>query len=43
MIKVTELSFKYGIEPIYNNLNIRILKGEHIVLVGPNGSGKTTF
>lgn len=43
MIDVNNLSFRYSIDNLYTNLNIRILKGEHIVLVGPNGSGKSTF
>jgi len=43
MIDVTNINFKYNIENLYNNLSIRILKGEHIVLIGPNGSGKSTF
>ena len=35
MIDVTNINFKYNIENLYNNLSIRILKGEHIVLIGP--------
>src|SRR5690554_1548255 len=43
MIDVNNINFKYNLEGLYNNLSIRILKGEHIVLIGPNGSGKSTF
>lgn len=43
MIKIENVNFKYLALELYNNLNLRILKGEHIVLIGPNGSGKTTF
>src|SRR5690554_8085193 len=43
MIKIENVNFKYLALELYNDLNLRILKGEHIVLIGPNGSGKTTF
>lgn len=42
ILDVENLYFKYD-EPLYENLNLRIFKGEHICLVGPNGSGKSTL
>ncbi len=39
-----DVSFAYRPdEPILTDLNIRIAAGEHIALVGPTGSGKTTL
>lgn len=40
---VTDLSHSYGGREILNNVNFRLLKGEHIGLVGPNGEGKSSF
>jgi len=38
--KVTK---SYGYEKIFDNLSLKILKNEHIGLIGSNGCGKTTF
>ncbi len=43
LLDVTGLKFKYADENLYNEVSFRILPHEHIVLVGDNGSGKSTF
>ena len=44
-VKVSNLSFKYPLtdSQILKNFNCEILKGKMIAVVGPTGSGKTTF
>ncbi len=43
LLEVENLEFKYTDNNLYNKVNFRILPREHIVLVGDNGSGKSTF
>ncbi len=43
MIKVTELSKKYGAQTVLDLPNLEIPKGQSFGLVGNNGAGKTTF
>lgn len=42
-IVVDNLNFGYTEEKVINNLNLRINKGELVVIVGENGSGKSTL
>lgn len=42
VIKNLTKQFKAG-QPIFSNISMEIRKGEGIGIVGPNGSGKTTF
>lgn len=42
MIKVEELTKKYGSKNVVDNLSLSIKKGEIFGLLGPNGAGKTT-
>ena len=43
LLNVTNLSHEYGDRTLLVNANFRLLKGEHIGLVGANGEGKSTF
>lgn len=43
ILTVTNLNHSYGGREILNNVNFRLLKGEHVGLVGPNGEGKSSF
>jgi len=43
MIKVTDLSFGFPQKDLYNNICFEIENGEHAVLIGSNGTGKSTL
>lgn len=43
ILTVKNLNHSYGGREILNDINIRLLKGEHVGLVGPNGEGKSSF
>ena len=43
ILNVKNLSHGFGDRAIFNNLSFRLLKGEHIGLIGANGEGKSTF
>lgn len=42
-IKAVEISKSYGEKAIFKNANLMVQYGERVALIGPNGSGKTTF
>jgi ATP-binding cassette subfamily F protein uup len=44
VIKAEDASFSYGEgEPIISGLDLRVMRGERVGIIGPNGSGKTTL
>ncbi len=43
LIKISELSYKYGDLTALENVSLSIKKGEFIGIIGPNGGGKSTL
>jgi len=43
ILTVKNLNHGFGDRAIFNNVSFRLLKGEHIGLIGANGEGKSTF
>ncbi len=43
ILNVSHLSHGFGDRTIYHDVTFRLLKGEHIGLIGANGEGKSTF
>jgi ABC-type multidrug transport system fused ATPase/permease subunit len=42
-IKFSNVHFKYGDEPVLNDINLTVKKGATIAIVGESGSGKSTM
>ena len=43
ILEVEHISFSYSGENLYQKASMRLFEGEHAVLVGPNGTGKSTL
>ena len=43
LIEVNELSFKRGKRVIYENVSLKIRRGQITAIIGPSGTGKTTL
>jgi len=43
LLKVTDLYFNYSDKELYNGVSFQLNQGDHAVLVGQNGCGKTTL
>jgi len=43
ILTVKNLSHGFGDRAVFSNVSFRLLKGEHIGLIGANGEGKSTF
>lgn len=43
LLEIENLSFSYSGDLLYQGASMRLFDGEHAVLVGPNGTGKSTL
>ncbi len=43
VISVERVGLNFGVEPLFADLNLQINRGEFVAIIGPNGSGKTSF
>ncbi|NSQ25587.1 ABC transporter ATP-binding protein [Enterococcus faecalis] len=43
MYRVNHLVYRYQTKPVFSPCNLDIARGEYLVLMGDNGSGKSTF
>ena len=43
MIELVNVTQHYGVRPVLKNINLHVERGELVVIVGPNGMGKTTL
>jgi ABC-type multidrug transport system ATPase subunit len=43
MITLTDITQHYGVRPVLKDINLHIMRGELVALLGPNGMGKSTL
>lgn len=43
MIELVDVTQHYGVRPVLKRITLRIERGEIVVIIGPNGMGKTTL
>lgn len=43
ILQVTKLGHGFGARTLFHDVSFRLLRGEHVGLVGSNGTGKSTF
>lgn len=43
VLQIESLSKKFGSVSLFNNVNLKIYRGDKVALIGPNGIGKTTL
>ena len=43
IININNVSFSYNGESVLQNINLDVLQGDFIAIIGPNGGGKTTL
>src|SRR5712672_1677671 len=43
IISARELSKRYGVAPLFENISFTVSEGDRIGVIGPNGSGKSTL
>lgn len=43
VVEMKDVRFAYGARTIVDGLDLRIMRGDRLALIGPNGSGKTTL
>lgn len=43
VLEIKDLNFKYSEDAVLKGINLEIAKGKFYSIIGPNGSGKTTF
>ncbi len=43
MIELTDITQHYSVRPVLKRISLQIKRGELVVVVGPNGMGKSTL
>ena len=43
MIELHDVTQHYGVRPVLRGISLRVERGEVVVVLGPNGMGKSTL